>query len=1131
MNEKKRGKVKQIVGGALAFLIPVLVMLGICKVRGMYPLGEKSWLIYDMDNQYVSYFSYFRAAIKEHGFLYTFSKTLGGDMLGFSAYYLMSPFNFLFLLVSTREIPYMIAWISMIKLGLCGLSFYTLANYEQKKYSNLIFSSAYALMSYTLFYLSNIMWFDAVYMLPIVIMCIKKLIDKKSPFLYIVSLAYVLISNYYIGYMICIFCVLYYFYYLLCVNGEKLGHKWKPSLIFAFSSLLAGGMSMWLLLPTKYSLDGVKSPFSWKNITMESNFYWDDILVKLLPGSTEGLMSGMPNLYCGMLVLFFVGIFFLNKKITLKRKAGTLLLCIIFFFSFYVKGFNLMWHGFNTPIGFPYRYSFLFCFLLICTAKEGFDLSSEMNLKNRLVASILTLLAICAITVLMYRKHFAFMTPNAYAYGIMFVLFSVLVCFLYQKKTIPVATAMGLILILTELGINGSDIYKNLEGMPITYYGLYTDQAESQVNLISGLDLGFYRMEKDFYRTMNDAMQLDYAGLGHYSSTEKPQIKRFMQAAGFRNNGNWAFYNRGSTFSIESFLGVKYLLSLKELGEPYVCADKIDGTYIYNNPYAFSIAWLTDGNLEDISVDNSGDKFAFQNELLGNVCCVGQIFTRQPDYSTLTQNVVLIDDRGTYQKVDSGAEAYIEYSFTVTSEQPLYMYLNTDTMKVARVYLNGIDAGKYFDIKQYDILSISDYVNLHPGDQLTIRIELCENTISITDVQIYYEDVDMLAMCYEYQKEGAIDLERITDSHLRATFGNAYDRNKILFSIPYDKGWKVYLDGKRVDTSVGAGIFLTISDVPGGEHAIELRYIPYGFVQGLVLSIVCLVLFIVWYIYFCKKNKDRLSIKNAVMGFLAIAGICLVYLLCLFASNKVHETDVKNMSESCGESMGNQKTVFMGKMDQDNNPENGAEPIEWIVLDMQDGKALLVSKYALAYLPYAVDSLTATWDTSYVREWLNRDFYENTFTEEEKKQILLSGLDNAMDATKYIDAGSNTEDYVFLLDRNDITKYCRINAEVGENRFYSESAICEPTASAAALCKREYTITQNMYDTVYRNYGYSANVVGVYGCDWWIRNPGLFTPINALTVGANGNVYDLGTSVSNYAFVRPAMWVSVDFVQ
>ncbi len=1116
-----------IIYSILAFFLPVMVMLIICRTRGLYPFGENSWLVCDMDNQYVSYFSYFTAAVKEHGFFYTFSKTLGGDMLGFTAYYLMSPFNFLFLLCGIKEIPGLAAWISMAKLGLCGFSFYTMANYEGKKCSNLIFSSAYALMSYTLFYISNIMWFDAIYALPIVILGIKKLIDEKKPFLYIASLAYALLTSYYIGYMICIFCVLYYLYYLLCVNGDKLRLKWKHSLIFSVSSLLAGGMCMWLLLPAKYSLEGVKSPIQWNTLSMEPNFYWNDVFVKLLPRSTESLMTGMPNIYCGILVLFFAGVFFLGNKIPLKRKVGTLLLFVIFFFSFYLKGIDLMWHGFNTPMWFPFRYSFLFCFLLISTAKEGCASCQDMTLKNRIMAAVPALLAIFAVIALMSRKPFPFMTNKAYVESIVFALVSATVLFLYRKKTARPAMLLELALMLTELGINGADIYEAPEGMPAVYYNLYADCAKPQADLISRIDPGFYRMEKNFYRTMNDAMWLDYAGLGHYSSTEKPQVKQFMQAAGYRNNGNWVLYNRGSTLTMDSFLGVKYLLSGSALKEPYVFVDKLDGTGVYENPYAFSMAFLTDGNLTDISVDCGSDKFALQNELLGNACCEDDIFTRQQDYDIVTQNLEMIDPRGVYQKMDFGAAAYIEYSFTVSQGNPLYLYLDTDNMKMAHIYLNGVDAGLYFHTRQYDILSLDDYIDLSPGEMLTIRIELCENTISITNVQIYYENTDVLEACWEYQKEGAVCLEKITDSHLKASFENPEGRSHIFFSIPYDKGWRVYLDGERTTAFTGAGIFLMVSDVPAGEHTIELRYVPQGFVPGMMISFLCLALVVAWFFLY-RKEGCKFFVKNAARGVLAAAVVCMIYLICLFVFGKAHAVRVMDTPVSENPDAYSRETFFMGSFEQDNNPENGAEAIEWVVLAVEDQKALVVSKYALAYLPYASGSPTATWDTSYVREWLNHDFYENAFTEKEKQQIIFSYLDNAPDASRYIDAGSNTEDYIFLLDRDDIIRYFQVNAEMGENQFYSEQAICSPAAGAAALCRDGYTLTQQMYDAVYKDYGYSADIIGTDGCEWWIRNPGLYTPMNALTVGANGSVYELGNNVSHSAFVRPAMWISLE---
>lgn len=1113
----------------LAFLIPVFVMLGICLANGMYPFGQKSWLIYDMDNQYVSYFSYFKKAVKENGFLYTFSKTMGGDMLGFAAYYLMSPLNFLFLLVPTRGIPDMAAWVSLIKLGLCGLSFYVMSCHttpgaENKGRAYLIFSTAYALSAYNLFYLSNIMWFDAVYMLPLVVLGIKKTVDCDSPFLYIFTLSYTLLTNYYIGYMVCIFSVLYYLYYVLCVHAGSVKEKVRKTAFFGVSSLLAGGMAMWLLLPTKYSLEGVKAPFRLSALTADKNFYWDDVFVKLLPGSSEELMQGLPNLYCGIFVLFFIGIFFLNRKVALKKKIGLALFFLLFFFSFYISGINLVWHGFNTPIGFPYRYSFLCSFLLVCVAQEGFRQSIALGIKNRCIAAALSLLAIAGIVFVMYKKQFSFMDNKSYQTSLLFAVLSAAVLFLHQRKMRHAAAVAGFLFITAELYLNGNGIYKDLEGMSKIYYDLYTELAEEDCKLVSAADDGFYRMEKNFYRTMNDPMLFGYAGLSHYSSTEESAVKQFMALLGFRNNGNWSFYNRGSTLSAESLLGVRYLLSRTRLPEPYIFVDRIDGTFLYENPYAFSMAFLTDGAVEAFAAEEE-TVFAFQNSLFEALWWEGgDIFTAQTGVQTSLCNLYALDEEGNYCKEDAGAEGYITYTLTLMSSNPLYLYLNTENMQPARIYIDGTDAGAYFDVKQYDILCVSDYTSADIGDTVTVKVVLGSSAINITEALFAYEDTDALQAYHDYQAAGTVRLEKHSDSHLTGSFDNMEGRGTILFSIPFSAGWRVYIDGKRQETVQGAGIFLCVSDVPAGSHTIELRYVPEGFYAGLFLSALCFTGSFVWLFYRIKKKQDRLLKKRLLTGLPVVIGTTVFYLAVCFLADGIRENGKKDSYKA--KELAGQETLLLGSMEQDGNPANGVEPIEWLVLDVQDGKALIVSKYALAYLPYSGGNATATWEDSYLREWLNGTFYEAVFTQEERNRIIPTQVDNGRTSTVYMDAGGDTVDAVFILDSFDVQNYFGVNAYLEENKFYSENAICEAVEAVSVLAE-DYSMGEESYGGFYARYGYSARAVEGSGCWYWLRGPGLYTTGNARLVGGNGSVHDMGGFVTEANFVRPAMWVEL----
>ena len=619
-------------------------------------------------------------------------------------------------------------------------------------------------------------------------------------------------------------------------------------------------------------------------------------------------------------------------------------------------------------------------------------------------------------------------------------------------------------------------------------------------------------------------MMYGISGLSHYSSTEKPDIKIFMQAVGFRNNGNWVRYNRGSTLAVESFLGVKYLLSRTALEEPYIYINKMDGTYIYQNPYAFSMAFLTDACMEDVQIglDNT---FEFQNALFGQTCYTDDIFVRETDYATTVHNLELLDGSTIYQKLDASQEAYIEYTFTVKEDKPIYVYLNTNDMRASTIQLNGVNAGNYFTIEQYDVLSVDDYLDLEVGDTLTVRVIPQTHAVIITDVMIYYEDLSMLEMGYEYQREGAVSLERISDAHLQGIFSNPDGRSKILFSIPYDEGWTAYIDGNKAETYRVAGIFLAIDGIEEGEHTIVLKYVPKNFYIGLMISLISFAIISLFLVLAYRKDKEKKLVKQLLVFSGVVLGVFVVYLLALLIIT--NRTVIKAVEPERLEKQ--PETIIFGQTEQDGNIANGAEPIEWIVLYETDGKALIVSKYALAYMPYSIDTPVALWETSYVRHWMNQEFYMSAFNEEERERIENTLVNNMEAGSQFVEGGNATQDYLFLLSRKDVRDYFGVNVETKTDCFYSQTAVCEPTQTAllqSAEQNIEYqTFTRELYDNVFKEYGYLESIVGTNGCSYWLRNPGRYAAVYTATVGGNGDVFDIGTLTTEYGYVRPAMWI------
>ena len=191
--------------------------------------------------------------------------------------------------------------------------------------------------------------------------------------------------------------------------------------------------------------------------------------------------------------------------------------------------------------------------------------------------------------------------------------------------------------------------------------------------------------------------------------------------------------------------------------------------------------------------------------------------------------------------------------------------------------------------------------------------------------------------------------------------------------------------------------------------------------------------------------------------------------------------------------------ILFGHYEQDNDLGNGPEPIEWIVLDTQDGKALLLSKYGLDAVPYNTDSDSpVTWETCTLRAWLNTTFFESAFTQEEAEAILLTEVDNssAQCSSEWDTAGgNNTQDRLFLLSAAEAKQYFGVT-KTNKNNL------------AARLTSTAYAATKHASSY------------------WWLRSPG-WTRFNAAFVNHYGALESSMTfTIGNYA-VRPTLWLDL----
>ena len=186
-----------------------------------------------------------------------------------------------------------------------------------------------------------------------------------------------------------------------------------------------------------------------------------------------------------------------------------------------------------------------------------------------------------------------------------------------------------------------------------------------------------------------------------------------------------------------------------------------------------------------------------------------------------------------------------------------------------------------------------------------------------------------------------------------------------------------------------------------------------------------------------------------------------------------------------------------GSYEQDDDSDNGAEKIEWIILDIREGKALLISKCGLDCQKFNNVFTDVTWEKCDLRKWLNDTFLNKAFTKSQRNCIATTDIIAETNPEHKIEGGANTEDKVFVLSISEANNYFKDD----------DDRMCPLTPYA-------------------KRAGAFAGADGY--CAWWLRTPG--DAINkAACVGAEGAVKNYGRGVDHsYHAVRPAIWVFIE---
>lgn len=854
--KKIRELIKNNIWIFITFLVSLIVISIIYIFESIAPFGNNSMLDVDFYHQYGPLLNELYDRVKTgESLLYSFNTGGGIPFYRNFLNYLSSPFNIILFLFKKENIVMAFSLVIALKVVFASTTFsYYLKNTFKKDDTLLVvFSLFYAFSGYFCAYYWNIMWLDGIVFLPLIALGINKIINEEKPIFYIISLAVMLISNYFIGYMICIFSCFYFLGYFWYRGNFKLKNILKKFIMFTLSSILAAGLVSFALIPLYYSLDSISAtkdsfPIASSNFTISNYIFNHLTAVNRTVFASDELV--LPNVYPGLLTLVCIILLFINKKVNIKFKILSLLAILFFFLSFNINTIDFIWHAFHVPNDLPWRYSFIYVFVL-CT----FGYYSALKIKDVSKFRVSISFMIIFILVLISSKlEFANLNDEKRVICLIFILgYYITYLFSFIKKIPRVIISIILIVIASVEMIYGVVINWQIDHDIKTFMSDKNTYQEL-VEKVKSYDNDLYRIEKTDYLTLNDGAWYDYNGISVFSSMAYENTSKTQKLLGLPgNNINSYYYKYSATPIYNTLFNVRYLMGDYVDNYYYSLMDIKNGKNLYKYDYPSSIGFMVNKDLENLKLVSS--PFINQSNFVTSSAGYNDIYTPLKvsgvvGASILNEEFFNNSNGEFYYTLDNDLNS-ITLSLDNEKTQNIYLYIagsNVDSFLVDDSYYS-ITSDEYYIVdigrKQKGIINVT--INLNNNDDGNLIF----NAYSLND--------ENFNEFYNELSSGFLEVKQYSDTMI---YGNvtAKENQILLTTLSYDEGYRVYVDDKKVKTKKLLDAFLAF-DIDKGEHNIKIMYYPKYQTLGTIISIISiglLTLYIVIRInHKFKNNKKR----------------------------------------------------------------------------------------------------------------------------------------------------------------------------------------------------------------------------------------------------------------------------------
>lgn len=843
-----------------SFFLPFVGMVIVMFASEFTPFGDSSMLYSDMYHQYYPFFVEFRRTLREGGsLLRNWSTGLSVDYLALISYYLASPLYLLSVIVPESWLLPFFTFLTPVKLGLAGLFFALFLRdvFRRDDQYLPLFAVFYALCAWALGFMWNIMWMDTFALLPLVVTGAVHLLRDKKVVMYTITLFLAVFSNYYIGFFVCIFILLFFFCWEIC--------RWQGFKRFfadlgriALFSLLAIGMTAILELPALAGLQNTQSsvnsfPKKFLDLNMTTNDTWQGLLdvMRQVAGNAAGgrelnFKEGLPNLYCGVFTLILAGVFFTDRKIRVRDKICSLVLLLFFNVSFIVRMLDYIWHGFHFTNMIPYRFSFLYSFVLLVMAYRAF-----IGLEKRKLWHILLgfgfFLATCAASD--NRFNWVFLVYNG-VFGVAYLVILVLsrIPAFCKKKNKAILSGALCVVLLLEMSANLVHFATTFTGTIISGYPRGTTDTYAMVDAMEQReqDTLFYRSEVSKAQALNDNALLGLNGVSIFSSSANVNVTLFMQAMGFgaKNTYNRYCYEYGTPVQ-NLFLGIKYILDREGNtslpGDYFTLADSQGNVELWENSAYLPLGFLVEDALAEVDFTEYPGTFYQQDAMFRAATGLSQDVyydLQDCEISSVGTGLSSIGSTGYCNYTDAEGDSTVSMTYTMPMDGYFCTRLSASKKNSFYIYVN-------------DSLVISDSISLdqtvgvgycQAGDVVTIKFKCKDGesgrlsaTGAVIQDEVFWEGYQRLA-------DEVWELTEFTDTKVTGTV-TAKKAGLLYTSVPYDSNWSATVDGEPAEIILIGDCMIAVS-IPEGTHTVVLTYENKAFQIGMVISLVCLAIFL-----------------------------------------------------------------------------------------------------------------------------------------------------------------------------------------------------------------------------------------------------------------------------------------------